>query len=137
MKEIYDAFNKLLDEYKVDTTSIPTYQYYKSENPDISSTLSTLKSTENNDFLNLELLVPGYKDNEIEIYISNNMLNIEGKKTEKTDSSFVKEKFKEIKYIDVEKLDTTNISAKLENGILSIKIPKKEIKNEKIKIEIK
>lgn len=137
MKEIYDAFNKLLDEYKVDTTSIPTYQYYKSENPDISSTLSTLKSTENNDFLNLELLVPGYKDNEIEIYISNNMLNIEGKKTEKTDSSFVKEKFKEIKYIDVEKLDTTNISAKLENGILSIKIPKKEIKNEKIKIQIK
>ena len=137
MKEIYDAFNKLLDEYKVDTTSIPTYQYYKSENPDISSTLSTLKSTENNDFLNLELLVPGYKDNEIEIYISNNMLNIEGKKTEKTDSSFVKEKFKEIKYIDVEKLDTTNISAKLENGILSIKIPKKEIKNENIKIQIK
>lgn len=137
MKEIYDAFNKLLDEYKVDTTSMPTYQYYKSEHPDISSTLSTLKSTENNDFLNLELLVPGYKDNEIEIYISNNMLNIEGKKTEKTDSSFVKEKFKEIKYIDVEKLDTTNISAKLENGILSIKIPKKEIKNEKIKIQIK
>lgn len=85
---------------------------------------STLK--ENKDDFTIELLVPGFDKSDFEIKIENNILLIIPKNNAKDKKS----------YQLSNQLDTDNIQATCNKGILLIKIPKKErIKNSKV-IEI-
>ncbi|HRI25948.1 MAG TPA: Hsp20/alpha crystallin family protein [Ferruginibacter sp.] len=93
--------------------------------------------TEKKDVYQIELAVPGFNKADFNVKLEDSILTISAeKKTEnvsETDKTVRKEfshkSFKRSFTID-EKIDTTNISAKYENGILALELPKKEdVKN--------
>ena len=99
---------------------------------------------ETEDNFKLELLVPGYDKNEIEIIIEKDHLVIKSEQTEpeKTEYKyshieFTKRGF-EKRYRLSEKLNTEAISAEFKNGILTVTLPKLEESKQKLtrKIEI-
>jgi HSP20 family protein len=82
----------------------------------------------------LEMSVPGFEKSDFNVKLENNILTISTEKsdenTESTDKLIRKEfsykSFKRSFTID-EKIDAENISARYENGILKLALPKKEI----------
>ncbi|HNU89578.1 MAG TPA: Hsp20/alpha crystallin family protein [Ferruginibacter sp.] len=99
---------------------------------------------EKNDHYQIELSVPGMEKADFNVKLEDNLLTISAeKKTEKnaeTDKmirrEFSHKAFKRSFTID-EKIDTANISAKYENGILTLELPKKEdVKNGSKEISI-
>ena len=82
----------------------------------------------------LEIAAPGLEKADFNVKLENNLLTISTeKKEEKTASAekmirreFSQRSFKRSFTID-EKIDAENISAKYENGILKLELPKKEI----------
>ena len=93
--------------------------------------------TEKKDVYQIELAVPGFNKADFNVKLEDSILTISAeKKTEnvsETDKTVRKEfshkSFKRSFTID-EKIDTTTISAKYENGILALELPKKEdVKN--------
>lgn len=82
----------------------------------------------------VELSVPGYEKADISIKLDNNVLTVSSEKKEtKAEeneklirSEFGFKSFKRSFTIN-EKIDAENISAKYENGILKLELPKKEI----------
>ncbi len=99
---------------------------------------------EKNDHYQIELAVPGMEKADFNVKLDDNLLTISAeKKTEKnaeTDKmirrEFSHKAFKRSFTID-EKIDTANISAKYENGILTLELPKKEdVKNGSKEISI-
>ncbi len=99
---------------------------------------------ETEDNFKLELLVPGYDKNEIEILVEKDQLVIKGeyKETEKPEYKYSHVEFTkggfEKRYQLSEKLNTEAISAEFKNGILTIILPKPEENKQKLtrKIEI-
>lgn len=92
---------------------------------------------EKNDLYHIELAVPGMDKADFNVKLDERILTISAeKKTEKnaeTDKmirrEFSHKAFKRSFTLD-ERIDTTNISAKYENGILVLELPKKEnVKN--------
>lgn len=124
-----DLFNQLwnTDHLATKCTSKPAANIYETEK----------------DF-KLELLVPGFNKNEIEISVEKDQLIIksEYKSTDETEYKFSKLEFTkqgfERRYWLSEKLNTELIRADFENGILRVTIPKLEEENQKVarKIEI-
>lgn len=103
---------------------------------------SNIFETENE--FKVELLVPGYSKDEIEISVEKDTLIIKSEVENKNQDEykysrveFVKNGF-EKRYQLSETLDSEAISAKFENGILTVLIPKKEEEKQNIlrKIEI-
>lgn len=99
---------------------------------------------EKNDHYQIELAVPGMEKADFNIKLEDSLLTISAeKKTEKnaeTDKmirrEFSHKAFKRSFTID-EKIDTAAISAKYENGILTLELPKKEdVKNGSKEISI-
>ena len=86
------------------------------------------------DSYQLELAAPGFEKAYFNVKLENNLLTIstekKDEKSEATDKMIRKEfgykSFKRSFTID-EKIDATSISAKYENGILKLELPKKEI----------
>ncbi len=77
--------------------------------------------------LKIEFILPGYSRDEVELQVSNNLLKIETKsKTEKKskDDSLVQAKFKQSFQIP-NYYDSSKVTAKLQNGILEVYLPKK------------
>ncbi len=82
---------------------------------------------------NLQLAVPGFEKTDFNIKVENNLLTISATKTnEAKDESakgirneFSVKTFKRSFTVD-EKIDSSSINAKYENGILSVDLPKKE-----------
>lgn len=82
----------------------------------------------------LEIAVPGFDKADFNIKLQGNVLNISTEKKEETVQTtdkvirkeFSKKSFKRSFTVD-EKIDTDNINAKYENGILTLELPKKEI----------
>ena len=82
----------------------------------------------------VELSVPGFDKGDFSVKLDNNVLTISTEKKEETAKQDAKLIRKEFSYksfkrsftID-EKIDAENISAKYENGILKLELPKKEI----------
>ncbi|MEO5967019.1 MAG: Hsp20/alpha crystallin family protein [Ferruginibacter sp.] len=83
----------------------------------------------------VDLSVPGYEKSDFKISLEENILTVssekktedikeEGNKTIKTEFSY--KSFKRSFTID-EKIDAENISAKYENGILKLELPRKEV----------
>ncbi|MEM6316329.1 MAG: Hsp20/alpha crystallin family protein [Bacteroidota bacterium] len=89
---------------------------------------------EDADGFNLSLAAPGYKKDEIEVKIDDNVLTISSeKKEEKSEKEGEKFTRKEFRYAAFkrtftlpETVDATKIGANYEDGILNISIPKKE-----------
>ncbi len=81
----------------------------------------------------LEIAAPGFDKADFNVKLENNMLTISTEKKEEKNESTGKVVRKEFSYksfkrnftID-EKIDGSNISAKYENGILKLELPKKE-----------
>lgn len=92
---------------------------------------------EKSDRYQIELAVPGMDKGDFNVKLDEKLLTISAeKKTEKTSETdklirreFSNKSFKRSFTID-EKIDSANISAKYENGILTLELPKKEdVKN--------
>ena len=82
----------------------------------------------------LEMSVPGFEKSDFNVKLENNILTISTEKsdenTESTDKLIRKEfSYKSFKrsFTIEEKIDDENISARYENGILKLALPKKEI----------
>lgn len=81
----------------------------------------------------IELAAPGFEKADFNVKLDNNILTISTEKKEENQSStdklvrreFSYKSFKRSFTVD-EKIDTENISAKYENGILKLELPKKE-----------
>jgi HSP20 family protein len=90
--------------------------------------------TENSDAYHLEVAVPGWQKENFNVKLDGGLLTISAeKKDEKKDETakvirneYSNKSFKRSFTLD-EKIDATNISAKYENGILKLDLPKKEI----------
>ena len=89
--------------------------------------------TEKNDYYHLEVAAPGFEKSNFNVKLEGNILTISGEKQaeQKAESDkvvrreFSAKSFKRTFTLD-EKIDATNISAKYENGILHVGLPKKE-----------
>lgn len=88
--------------------------------------------------------IPGYKENEINLYVENHVLTLEGKKEEKKDEKdgkkyLVRERvvrdFKR-SFTLPEDADEEKVSASFKNGVLEIDLPKTE-KAQPKRIEVK
>lgn len=88
---------------------------------------------EKNDHYHLQLAVPGFEKGDFNIKLEGETLTISAEKKEETKSEtdkvvrneFSSKAFKRSFTLD-EKIDAANISAKYENGILHVGLPKKE-----------
>ncbi|MCC8418003.1 MAG: Hsp20/alpha crystallin family protein [Rickettsia endosymbiont of Bryobia graminum] len=97
---------------------------------------------ENDSEYNLEMELPGITQDNIDLKIDSNILTIEGKKersSEKKDHNYhMQERYYGSFYRSISlpsNIDEEHIAAKFKDGILSIKIPKKEqSKAKKIKV---
>lgn len=99
---------------------------------------TNLKESENN--YSLEVVLPGFSKNDIDISIDNDYLiissEIEDKKEDYKHQEYVKKSFKK-SYLLPDDIDKENISAEMIDGILHININKKENVKLTKKIEIK
>jgi HSP20 family protein len=87
--------------------------------------------------------LPGVKKEDISISINDSILKLSAKREQITVGENSKSKVKEIRYGKFERklklgsdLDPSTIDAKLENGILNIRIPKNKKKIKEIEIKI-
>lgn len=93
----------------------------------------------------VEAEIPGIKREDIEVNINDRILTIKGEKKNERNEEKKGSKILERVYGTFERsftlpedADTNNVSAKYENGILKLTIPKRpESKSKKVKIEIK
>ena len=92
---------------------------------------------ENNDFYHIELAAPGMEKADFNVQLDGKVLTISTEKKEEKSSENEKMIRKEFSYksfkrsftVD-DKIDAANITAKYENGILKLDLPKKEeVKN--------
>lgn len=125
------SFNALINEMFDETRSNQTIGF-----------MPTADVLEKADHFEIRMTLPGIKKEDVKIALEGEMLNIEGER--KTELNEENEKFirRESSYgkfsrsFNVSKLDTSNIEAKFENGILSLSIPKRKMEKSNI-IEIK
>ncbi|MCC6817502.1 MAG: Hsp20 family protein [Bacteroidia bacterium] len=97
---------------------------------------------EKEDHFEIQMSLPGIKKEDVKISLEGDLLSIEGER--KMELKEEKEKFvrRELSYgkfsrsFNVSKLDTANIEAKFEHGLLNISIPKSKIEKSS-QIEIK
>lgn len=87
---------------------------------------SSPKITSKDGNLLLEIALPGYSKDEVNVTIEGRTLIIEAN-IESSNETYFKKPFKKMYELN-EKIDTDNIEAKLENGLLTLKM----IKSEKI-----
>jgi HSP20 family protein len=96
----------------------------------------------------IELLLPGFPKEEVQMNVHKNVLTIKVDKEENKGNGDKTEEFKyahrEFRVFNFEKnfkvpnsVDVENISAKFENGVLHVVLPKKEEAVEKAPVEIK
>ena len=105
-----------------------------------SSAFPSVNIQEKPSAYHLQLAVPGFEKTDFNIKLENNLLSISAAKQEdvKDESAksirneFAIKTFKRSFTVD-DKIDSTNISAKYENGILLIQLPKKELEKAIVK----
>lgn len=90
---------------------------------------------ESDDSYLYEKVVPSLTKDDINIELEDNILNISSEKKEEGDYHWSYRSFSEQITLG-NNVDNDNIESSLKNGILSITIPKKEIKSNKKLIEI-
>jgi len=109
------------------------------DTPHFRTPLTNVLESESNFIITAEL--PGLDKNDIEIFIRDGNLEIKGamkqKKVEETGDELIRREYRSSSYFRCFKLpdniDSDKIEANLENGILSVSIPKKVKEKEEIK----
>ena len=105
--------------------------------------LPKVNVTEDENFFHLEAETPGMKDRDISIEVHNGVLTIKGhqendSKTEKVNyhiREFSSQSF-ERSFKLSDRVDTDKVSAKIDNGVLKVDLPKHEqIKPKKIEVQ--
>lgn len=113
------ALNSMLDDFRGFDNSL--INFYKASN---------YKIEEDEKNYTIEMDMPGVKKEDLEIGIKENILSIyaERKKEDKTENkeAVVVSKYEQSFNISAKGIDIDNIQANLENGILTLTLPKKE-----------
>ena len=132
-------FNRLNNELSTrDEESSILSTFFNTVNKETKVMKTDIIENEKEYILNME--VPGFNKENIKISLEQKYLTIEiNKETKKGETKYLlKEryegKFSRTFYVGT--VDRTNIKAKVEDGILTITLPKKELKEEKTQIEI-
>jgi len=97
-----------------------------------NSAVPATNISETKDAYNMQFLVPGRKKEDFKIEVAEGMLTIEAfnqNTDEQTDEKVIRKEFELVAFkrsfhVD-ESIDASNIEAKYEQGVLSIKLPKK------------
>jgi HSP20 family protein len=107
-------------------------------------TVPAVNIAEEKDLFSISMAVPGIKKEEIKINLENNILTIssETRKEEKEEKkNYTRQEFSfssfQRSFSLPEGVKTDTIDAKYKDGVLTVKIPKKEVKEEKKVQEIK
>ena len=98
-----------------------------------SSVVSRRTATETEDDITINLTVPGYGKKDIDIDVIGDKLTIAAKENKDRNLSGFKKAYR----ISNDSIDVNNISAKCENGLLVVTVPKivPEVVSRKIKIK--
>lgn len=95
-----------------------------------TSTRPQYNVVETKDDFKLEIAIPGVSKKDIDLNVEKGLLNIKVNKEANTETKFIR---KEFNYLSFDKnfrlpksVETGNISAKMEKGILVVSLPKKE-----------
>ena len=98
-----------------------------------SSVISRRTATETEDDITINLTVPGYGKKDIDIDVIGDKLTIAAKENKDRNLSGFKKAYR----ISNDSIDVENISAKCENGLLVVTVPKiiPEVISRKIKIK--
>lgn len=133
----YDLFDLMKSNF--DYKTLDNFFYPQNYKNKISTNIKDY-----DDHVSVEMIVPGFQKDEIEICIQENLLKIKGEKVQKTEVDSERLILNEFKIENFSKnfnvnpnLNFDEITSNLENGILNVKIPKvKKIEKKKIiKIE--
>ncbi len=92
----------------------------------------------------VELAVPGYDKSDFSVVLDKGLLTISAKKVNENDASddsysfrqFSAAEFKRSFRLPENKVDAEAVSAEYEAGVLKLNVPKKEIEDTKLKIEV-
>ena len=105
--------------------------------------LPKVNVTEDENFFHLEAETPGMKDKDISIEVHNGVLTIKGHKENKSDTENESYHIREFSSQSFERsfklsdrVDTEKVSAKIDNGVLKVDLPKHvQIKPKKIEVQ--
>ena len=105
--------------------------------------LPKVNVTEDENFFHLEAETPGMKDNDIGIEVHNDVLTIKGHKENNSETEKEHYHIREFNSQSFERsfklsdrVDTDKVSAKIDNGVLKVDLPKHEqIKPKKIEVQ--
>jgi HSP20 family protein len=105
--------------------------------------LPKVNVTEDENFFHLEAETPGMKDKDISIEVHNGVLTIKGYKESKSDTEQESYHIREFSSQSFERnfklsdrVDTEKVSAKIDNGVLKVDLPKHvQIKPKKIEVQ--
>ncbi len=132
---LFDLMKSNIMDSSLDS-SIP--DIFFGSNLNLKNTSCNIKDLE--DHICLEMIVPGFKKNEIEISFENNLITVKGKKVSEKETDKSNYILNEYKLADFTRsfkvnpnLNTEEIYSTLEDGILNVKIPKvKKAESKKI-----
>lgn len=110
---------------------------------DAEVNLPKVNVTEDENFFHLEAETPGMKDKDISIEVHNGVLTIKGHKENKSDTENESYHIREFSIQSFERsfklsdrVDTEKVSAKIDNGVLKVDLPKHvQIKPKKIEVQ--
>ena len=99
--------------------------------------------TENENFFHLEAATPGMQDKDINIEVHNDVLTIKGHKKDESDTKKENYHIREFSSQNFERsfklsdrIDTDKVTAKIDNGVLRVDLPKHEqTKPQKIEVQ--
>ena len=99
--------------------------------------------TENENFFHLEAATPGMQDKDINIEVHNDVLTIKGHKEDESDIKKENYHIREFSSQNFERsfklsdrIDTDKVTAKIDNGVLRVDLPKHEqTKPQKIEVQ--
>jgi len=99
--------------------------------------------TENENFFHLEAATPGMQDKDINIEVHNDVLTIKGHKEDESDTKKENYHIREFSSQNFERsfklsdrIDTDKVTAKIDNGVLRVDLPKHEqTKPQKIEVQ--
>ena len=140
-REIDDIFRPLLDMQRtMDRLFHEIFRDYAREEPMFSSEFyPAVDIYETKDAINIDVELPGMDKKDVKVKIENNVLTISGeKKSEREEKGrnyrVVERSFGrfERSFIIPDTVDTKNVKAKFEKGILKITLPKKEEAKKKV-----
>jgi len=129
----YDLFD--LMKSNLDSTLFDNFIYQNGVTKKMPSNIK-----EREDHVCIEMVIPGFKKDEIEIFFENDLLTIKGKKELKKENESTKYIINEYNVAEFSRsfkinpnLNSDDISSSLEDGILNVKVPRiKKVENKKI-----